>query len=286
MNTKTISLFLSIFCLMPITAQKKQSRKQCILTVATFNLRMDTPNDGNNAWSHRKGLVNALIRFHDFDIFGTQEGFAHQLHDIIAAGDYARIGTGRDGGSEGEHSAILYKKDRLILLDSGDFWFSETPDKVSKGWDATCCNRVCSWGKFQDRKSGKAFFFFNAHYDHQGHVARRESSKLLLHKINAIAQNTPVISVGDFNATPDTKPIQIIEKSDLLKDAYHLSQQPPYGTKGTFNDFKHNAPLKDRIDYIFATSGVDVVKYGVLNEMPYGKFPSDHFPVMAKVQID
>ena len=87
------------------------------------------------------------------------------------------IGAGRDDGEDaGEHSAIFYKTSRFDLLDKGNFWFSETPDVPGKGWDATCCNRICSWGKFRDKESGKVFYFFNSHYDHQGKVARRESS--------------------------------------------------------------------------------------------------------------
>lgn len=278
LTTLLVIPFLSLF-------SKEKPNKKCKLTVATFNLRMDTPDDGENAWTHRKKLVNTLIRFHDFDIFGTQEGFAHQLNDIVAGNDYARIGKGRDGGDDGEHSAILYKKNKLKLLDSGDFWFSETPDKVGKGWDATCCNRICSWGKFQDKKSGTIFYFFSAHYDHQGKIARRESSKLLLEKIKAIACNTPAISVGDFNATPDAEPIQIIVNDGSLKDAYQITKQPPYGTIGTFQGFEYDAPLKNRIDYIFVSDQIKVSKYGVINDMPYGRFPSDHFPVMAKVKF-
>lgn len=158
--------------------------------MATFNLRMDTEKDGVNAWPNRKEMVKGLIRFHDFDIFGTQEGFKHMLDGIAELDGYAYIGAGRDDGEDaGEHSAIFYKTSRFDLLDKGNFWFSETPDVPGKGWDATCCNRICSWGKFRDKESGKVFYFFNSHYDHQGKVARRESSKLLIARIKQIARN-------------------------------------------------------------------------------------------------
>ena len=86
---------------------------RCRMNVATFNLRMDTPNDGADAWPNRKEMVKSLVRFHDFDIFGTQEGFKHQLEGILELGNYAYIGAGRDDGKDaGEHSAIIYKKDR------------------------------------------------------------------------------------------------------------------------------------------------------------------------------
>ena len=258
---------------------------KCRMQVATFNLRMDTPYDSLDAWPNRKEMVKSLVRFHDFDIFGTQEGFKHQLDGILELGNYAYIGAGRDDGQEaGEHSAIFYKKERFEVLEKGDFWFSETPDVPGKGWDATCCNRICSWGKFKDLESGKVFYFFNSHYDHQGVVARRESSKLLLKKIKEIAgEKAIVFATGDFNAVPTDEPITILAADGLLKDSYEMTQEPPYGTVGTFSSFHLDAPMKNRIDYVWVTDGIEVEKYGVLNEQQYGHFPSDHFPVMLKV---
>ncbi|WP_298650763.1 endonuclease/exonuclease/phosphatase family protein [uncultured Proteiniphilum sp.] len=262
------------------------SKKECNLRIASFNLRMDTPNDGDNAWPNRKEMVKSLIRFHDLDIVGTQEGFKHQLDGILELNGYAYVGAGRDDGKDaGEHSAIIYKKDRFELLDNGDFWFSETPEVPGKGWDATCCNRICSWAKFRDKLSGKKFFVFNSHYDHQGKEARKNSSLLLVKMIGQIAGDSPVFATGDFNATPDDEPIHTIYSSGKLNDSYLVTQEPPYGTEGTFNSFKPNAPTKSRIDYIWVTPGIKVKKYGVLNDMPYGRFPSDHFPVVIQASF-
>jgi len=262
------------------------AQNTCKMNVATFNLRLDTPSDSLNSWSHRKEMVKSLIRFHDFDIFGTQEGFKHQLDGILELGNYAYTGAGRDDGKDaGEHSAVFYKVNRFELLDSGNFWYSETPAVPSKGWDATCCNRICSWGKFREKKSGREFYFFNSHFDHQGKVARHNSSLLLLAKIKEIAGNLPVFCTGDFNATPDDDPIQVIYKDGKLRDSYQITKEPPYGTLGTFNNFDLHSPCSERIDYIWVTDGIVVKKYGVLNEQQYGRFPSDHFPVMVKVSF-
>lgn len=287
-NVKILSIFFFLFLIGTIGAKVEEMNKPekggNSLNIATFNLRMDTPKDSANAWPNRKEMVKGLIRFHDFDIFGTQEGFKHMLDGVAELEGYAYIGVGRDNGEEaGEHSAIFYKTSRFELLDKGNFWFSEAPDMPGKGWDATCCNRICSWGKFRDRESGKEFYFFNSHYDHQGKVARRESSKLLLARIRQIAgEQATVIATGDFNALPTDEPIVTLASDGLLRDAYTLSQQPPYGTEGTHNSFRLNAEMKGRIDYIWVTKGVEVKKYGVLNDMQYGRFPSDHFPVMIE----
>lgn len=280
------SLVLAVALFLLSCSTLKQAASPFDMNIATYNLRMDTERDGLDAWKHRKEMVKGLVRFHDFDIFGTQEGFKHQLDDILELGNYAYVGGGRDDGKEaGEHSAIVYKKNRFDVLKHGDFWFAENPDVPGKGWDATCCNRICSWAHFKDKKTGKEFFVFNSHYDHEGKEARRNSSLLLLKKVKEIAGNHIVFCTGDFNATPDDEPIQIILANGRLKDSYHITVQPPYGTEGTFNAFKLNAPMKDRIDYIWVTKGVRVNKYSVLNDVQYGHFPSDHFPVVVNVSF-
>ena len=274
------------FILLSISSISAQSKQEIDLIVATFNLRMDTPNDGDDAWPNRKEMVKGLILFHNFDIIGTQEGFKHQLDDIIEMPNYAYVGAGRDDGKNaGEHSAIIYKKNRFDVLENGDFWFSETPDVPSKGWDATCCNRICSWVKFREKNSKKEFYVFNVHYDHQGREARRNSSILLLKQIKQITGNYPVFATGDFNAIPDSEPIQSIYNDGKLKDSYLVTKQPAYGTIGTTNSFKLDAPMKNRIDYVWVTSDIAVNKYGVLNDMQYGHFPSDHFPVMINASF-
>ena len=261
-------------------AQKKTAQ----LRVATYNLRMNTASDGTDAWPNRKEMVKSLVRYHDFDVFGTQEGFRDQLNDIAELSAYAFVGKGRDDGKEaGEHSAIFYKKDRLKLLQTGDFWLSQTPDKPSLGWDATCCNRICTWAKFKDTKTQREFFFFSVHFDHQGVEARRQSGLLMARKIREIAKNAPVICVGDLNSTPDTEQVKTLQA--LLRDAYQATQTPAYGPVDTFNGFKLDAPLLERIDYIFVSAGYQVLTYAVLTDSWRGHYPSDHFPVVAEVVL-
>ncbi|MDD3968866.1 MAG: endonuclease/exonuclease/phosphatase family protein [Proteiniphilum sp.] len=279
-------LFWTCLILLSVTVSQAQNNRNATMMVSSFNLRMDNPGDGVNAWPNRKEMVKSLIRFHDFDLIGTQEGFKHQLEGILELKGYAYVGGGRDDGRDaGEHSAIIYRTERFTLLEKGDFWFSETPDLPGKGWDATCCNRICSWAKFKDRRSGKKFFVFNVHYDHQGKEARKNSSLLLMEKIRQIAGKNRVIVTGDFNATPDSEPIRIIRDAGLLRDSYLVTETVPHGTEGTFNSFRLEAPMKDRIDYIWVTPDITVRKYGVLNEMQYGRFPSDHFPVVIEANL-
>lgn len=257
------------------------------INLATYNLRLDTKADGDKAWEYRKDMLINVVKINSFDIFGTQEGFIHQLKDVLNLNDYAYIGKGRDNGEEaGEHCAIFYRKDRFEVLDQGDFWYSETPETPSKGWDATCCNRLCSWGKFKDKNTDKIFYVFNSHFDHQGSVARRESSLLLLSKVKQIAGSNPAFCTGDFNSKPIDEPINIIRSDGLLKDSRDISVKAPKGTEGTFHGYNLDGKTTQRIDYVFVTKGIKVLSYEVVNDdIKYQKFASDHFPVLIKAEL-
>jgi len=261
------------------------ARAQLVLNVATYNLRFDTAADGVDAWPQRRDAVRALVRYHEIDVLGTQEGLIHQIEDLAAMPGFTRVGVGRDDGQRGgEHSAILFRSDRFELLDHGDFWLSETPDRPGKGWDARCCNRIASWARLRDRASGQAFFVFSVHFDHEGVVARRESAHLMLRKMREIAGDRPVLCLGDFNATPDSEPIRLMAAA--MRDAYQVSATPPYGPVGTFNGFRIDAPLADRIDYVFLGPRWRVLRYAALTDSYRGHFPSDHLPVVVRVALD
>lgn len=280
---KKLIIFVSLLFL--AMAYGKAEDKE-VLKIATFNLRMDTPSDGENAWFHRKDMVNDLIRFYGFDLFGTQEGFTHQLNDILRLSDYRFIGVGRDDGKDaGEHCAIFYRSDRFKVLDQGDFWLSEHPEKPGRGWDGTCCNRICTWGKFEDLKNHKQFYFFNVHYEYEGDVARRESSNLMISRIKSIAGNQPVFLTGDFNAFPTEEPIRILNDSGFLNDSYKITKEAPFGPVCTYHGYDSTIKTEERLDYIWVTDRIQIDKYGVLTNTLYGHTPSDHFPVMVVAEF-
>lgn len=259
--------------------------KAQMITIGTFNIRYDNPKDSGNLWVDRAPIVSNLIRFHQFDILGVQEALKNQLSDIGGAlTEYASYGKGRDDGKDaGEHSAIFYKKDRFKLLKSGDFWLSETPDLPGKGWDVTCCNRICSWVYLQDLKTKKQFYAFNVHFDHQAVIARRESSKLILKKISEIAGTSPVLLTGDFNGGRDTEWYKTLATSGILLDT-HDKVKFPYENNSSANGFK-TPKGRAVIDHIFMTQHFTADRWGILTDTYFGKFPSDHFPVLAEIEL-
>lgn len=277
MRARRLLLLLSLAILAPAALAQA-------LNIATWNLRLNTESDGPNAWPQRKELVKSLVRYHDFDVFATQEALPDQIADMDGMAEYAHVGVGRDDGKHaGEHSAIFFKRQRFTLLRSGDFWLSQTPDRPSLGWDATCCHRIVSWAQLKERRTGHSFYFFSAHFDHEGEVARRESAQLVLRKVREIAGAAPVVVAGDFNSVPETEQIRAMQAA--LKDAFHASEKPAYGPVGTFNGFHIDSPLKERIDYIFVSPQLRVLSYAALTDSRDGRFPSDHLPVLVRAEI-
>ena len=256
------------------------------INVVTFNIRYNTQNDGINAWPNRIEMVTGLLKFHEADLFGLQEALHSQILDVQNnMPGFEWFGVGRDDGEKGgEFSPIFYNKSKFTLIESGTFWLSETPEKPSKGWDAAL-NRVVTWGKFKSKVTGKIFYYYNTHFDHMGVEARKNSANLIVSKIKKTVEDSgyPVILTGDFNLTPETEGIANIKK--YLRDSREITIAPPYGPTGTFNSFDWNAPMKDRIDYVFVNDLADVLKYATLTDSKEMRWPSDHLPVFAKIQL-
>jgi endonuclease/exonuclease/phosphatase family metal-dependent hydrolase len=282
--TLRMKTILTLWCMLWTLAASAAPAASAPINVATYNLRNSHADDGRNAWPARKDMVKALIRYHEFDIFGTQEAYDDQIADLAQMDEFDHVGVGRDDGKNaGEHSTIFYRKSRFALLDKGDFWLSETPDRPSFGWDARCCHRLATWARLRDRTTARVLVVFSVHFDHEGEVARRASAALMLRKIAEIARGEPAICVGDFNSTPDT--VQIGAMSKAMRDARMASKTPPYGPAATFNDFHLDRAPTERIDYVFVDRHFDVLKYAALSDTLDQRYPSDHFPVVARVVL-
>lgn len=256
------------------------------IKIMSYNIRLDVKSDGENQWDKRKEKLTGLLNYYEADFIGLQEVQHHQLQYIRQAlGTYSFIGVGRDDGkTEGEYSCILYKKDRYRLMQQGTFWLSPTPTIVSFGWNAAC-RRVCTYGLFKDRSTGRLLWVFNTHFDHIGDTAREESAKLILSQINFLnkTDNYPVLLTGDFNARPESTPVKTIQTS--LADAREASVTQPYGPVDTWNAFAFDKKPSGRIDYIFVSSNIRVQKFATITDSYDLRYPSDHFPIIATISI-
>jgi endonuclease/exonuclease/phosphatase family metal-dependent hydrolase len=258
------------------------------LRVMTFNIRYDNPRDSANAWPYRKDWVASLIRFHGADAVGVQEALLRQLNDLDARlPGWSRVGVGRaDGRGAGEFSAIFYRTERLEVLESGTFWLSPTPEVAgSKGWD-TAIERIATWARFRDRRTGCRFLHLNTHFDHIGEQARQESARLIRHRLMALSSGLPVIVTGDLNTTPSSVAYRIFTRDTIpgaiapLADAFTTSRTGHYGPTSSWTEFKAIEPGR-RIDYVMVSAKVEVLAHGILPDTWDGRFPSDHLPVLA-----
>jgi len=256
------------------------------ITVFSYNIRLDVASDSLNRWDNRKDFLIGQLNFHEPDVFGIQEGLLHQLEEIKQGmPGYSYLGKGReDGLKNGEFSAIFYNTDKLELLEENTFWLSETPELPSKGWDAAI-KRVCTYGLFKDKNSSQNFWVFNTHFDHLGEEARKESVFLIMERILELnKQDLPVILTGDLNLEPDHPSILLL--SSAMQDSHLLAGDKAFGPQGTFNGFKFSEPITRRIDYIFISkTGFKLLKYAILSDSKDLRYPSDHFPVIAKLSF-
>lgn len=254
------------------------------IKVLSYNIRLDVASDAENRWDNRKEILTAQVTKLSPDFMGVQEALPQQmdyLDDNLKKYDY--IGVGRDDGKrEGEFSAIFFDKSKYKVLQQSTFWLSETPEKVSFGWDAAC-RRVCTYGLFENLKTKQKIWIFNTHFDHVGNIARVNSAKLILKKIKELnLNNFPFVLTGDFNLEDDSESIKLI--ASQLNDS-KIAAEKVSGPVATFNAFKVEEKATKRIDYIFVPKNIRVTEYKVLQEIKNNRYPSDHFPVYAELKL-
>jgi len=258
------------------------------ITVMTYNIRYDNSGDSTNSWQNRRVFVGEQIRFYHPDIIGMQEVLNNQLSFLDSVNSFYRfVGVARDDGQIlGEYNPIFYDANKFNMVESGTFWLSETPDTISRGWDAAL-NRICTFALLHHRSYDLDFWVFNTHFDHVGEEARIYSADLITQTIDSLnmERDLPVILMGDFNTIDYSEGYTPFMNARLSDARLASRQQPTYGPEGTFNNFEILKPATQRIDYIFVNDQIRVLKYGVLTDSQEGKFPSDHFPVLIKVEL-
>ncbi|MCL4550103.1 MAG: endonuclease/exonuclease/phosphatase family protein [Bacteroidetes bacterium] len=266
-------------CILTVSVSAQQ-KSESGLKVMTFNIRYGAANDGENNWRFRKGYAAETIQKFDPDILGLQEALKFQIDDLLKQMPrYKLVGVGRDDGKEaGEYSCILFKKERFKIDSTQTFWFSDSPEVPgSKSWGNEI-TRICTWARMTDKTSGKTFYAFNVHLDHQSQPSREKSAQLLIKRIGE--KNLPIILTGDFNSTEDNPAIKTVLTSGLIDTFRTLHKPGP--NQGTFHAFKGNTD-GEKIDYIFVSKEFKPVSSEIITTSYNGKFPSDHFPVSAEI---
>lgn len=240
------------------------------LSVITFNIRYDNPNDAPHDWAHRRDAVASWLLQHQPHILGMQEVLHNQLEDLKERmPQFTYIGVGReDGKTQGEYAPIAYDSQRLELLTHRYIWLSETPQMPSKGWDAAC-ERIATIAVLRDKLRGDTLGVINTHFDHVGEAARKHSVKLIHREVATLKDmyQGGVIVMGDLNAIPeDAVMLSMLDStvSPRLFDSGFTTHES-FENRGTYHDFNRE-PLKQQplIDYILYTAPLTPKSYKIL----------------------
>jgi endonuclease/exonuclease/phosphatase family metal-dependent hydrolase len=293
---RALQKYAAMHALMPLVAAATLLAAASPLTVMTFNIRYGTAEDGENHWDKRRDLLFQVIRDEGADVVGMQEALREQITQIVdAVPAYAFVGVGRDDGREaGEYSAILYRTARLTPLDSGTFWFSDTPEQPGSTSWGNRITRICTWSRFRDAAGG-SFYVFNLHLDHESQPSRERSVQLLAERIRSRAvPSDPVIVTGDFNVDEQNPAIRWLLGDDRalpgagprgidLVDTFRARHPDARGV-GTFTGFAFGRIDERKIDYVLTDRQFTPREARIVQTSRAGRYPSDHFPVVATIE--
>lgn len=243
------------------------------LRVMSFNLRRDVEHDGDNRWLARRDAVADVVRQHQPDILGTQEGLPHQLADLDARlPGYARLGSCRQGDNTDEACAIYYDRSRLRPLAWGDLWLSDTPGVAgSRSW-GNRHPRLVTWAQFLDGATGQSFAVANTHLDHESERARQEAARFLASRLPG------ALLMGDFNAEPGGDAHRILTQAGWC-DAF-VAHDDPSDPGYTFHGYSGRAWA--RLDWILAPPSHRVRAHRIVRHP--ARHVSDHHPVLAEIE--
>lgn len=274
-------LKLGFFMWMTLAVGYGYAQPLASIRVITWNIRLDTPNDGNNAWAYRKADFCAFLRLHQADVIGFQEVLHNQLLDLQSClPEYQFVGVGRaDGQTGGEYSPVFFNNSRFLMLEGNTQWLSETPEVPgSVGWDAAL-ERIVSWAILTDMTTGDTLVFMNTHFDHMGQKARENSARFIVALAQRLSQGKPLIAMGDLNVTPEHPAYEHFISAGFTDARAQASDA--LAQKATYTGFDENPQNDALIDFILYLPHFEVLEYKVLDAKANGRYLSDHLPVKA-----
>ena len=259
-----------------------QARAADPLSVMSFNIRLPAESDGVDYWETRKPLAVRMLREQQPDVIGLQELVKAQA-DYLARElpQYAWFGRGREADGGGEHMGVFYRKDRLKVIESGDFWLSDTPDVAGSITWGHPHPRMVTWALFEQRSDGRRFYLFNTHlpYRDEDEAARLKGAQAIARRLATLPDDVPVVLTGDFNTTPDSDAHAAL--AGTLQDAWTTAPRVE-GIDATFHGFTGKADR--RIDWIFVR-GAQLESITSVTTRWNNRYPSDHFPLVATLRL-
>lgn len=259
--------------------------------VASFNIRVGKYSSGSKHWSNRREMVISLLDGGRYDVIGLQEALDYQIKEIHRSlPQYEVYAVGRgDEQDEGEACAILYRKDRFCRIDSGTLWFSSTPWEPGSKFMGTLFPRICSWVRLADLDTARCFYVYNLHMDSLSQRSRSKSVRILAEQISLRRHPDPFIVMGDFNMELHNPAMMYLQQFEY-KTPYPRLQDTwaavyPYRLdEGTYHKFKGDTS-GPKIDHILVGEGCRILAAAIHRRNFNGRYPSDHFPISAVVDL-
>lgn len=253
------------------------------LTVMSYNVYIS--GTGKKSPENRSEGVIANIRSIMPDVFGLQEVDSDWLQRIKdGMPEYSCVGRGRGRNeTDGEYSPVFYKTDKYNLIDSGTFWFSNTPEKSSLTW-GSLFRRICTWVVLEDKETGFSFAVFNSHWDHLSVTSRNNSAELLIEKSNEYAPDMPVVIIGDFNCEANTVAYTSLVDAGFVDSMYVAAETTDIGTYHGYT--KDSTEGEMPIDHILFKDAYGFAEtYTVMTDKYNGIYPSDHLPIVSEIVL-
>ena len=259
------------------------------LRVLSFNLRYINSVDKDvRTWVARRDQVGKVIREDKPDLIGVQEAFRSMLDDVAErVPGYEEIGVGREDGKKvGEYAAILVRRDRFTVQESGTFWLSDTPEVPNSRTWKNRVTRICTWALLQDKTNSQVFYFYNTHLDHESQEAREKGLELILKHLAERRPAAPYVITGDLNAGEDNPAIAKLKAHPLhpIDTWRELHLKVPPAESGTAHGF-NGAKDQSKIDYIFVPNETHLIEAEIIHANQDGNYPSDHFPIRATFEF-
>ena len=298
-----------------LTLPNSEGEVEQTLKIMSFNVQ--TENGATVDINTRANMLKALINERMPDSIGMQEVTATwraKMDSYVFDSDiYAGVGVARTtNASLGlEQCAIFYRKDKFILVDSGTFWLSDTPDVVGSTYEGSEYPRICTWVRLKDRVTGFEYVHLNTHLHHksgtEGNTIRKDQLKVLLEFVQSLG-DLPMVLTGDFNQKRLNSDEAEYGWYKLVTGASSFTMTDGVKFKASFEDARMDAPTTvspdswasmtkyqdpsdakydpahQPIDYIFYTDAYLTAEvYENIHYKPNGRYMSDHLPQYAEL---
>ena len=259
----------------------------------TFNIRTSNIDDGDNAWPRRKEMVAATIRRFNPHIIRMQDAISKQIEYLASALlEYRWLGIDhRLNGGQGlsEHTPIFYRHAEMVPIESGNLWLTDTRDQPPAPSNGARRRRgggrIVTWARFHHLETGRTVYVFNTHLSLRRGQGQTSSVDFILERVGVLPAGSTVILLGDFNNVAERSDVWRTATSQGLKDAWVLADERR-GPEATLSDFSPPSDERsDRIDWILVGGPIGVRSVETILYNVRGHYPSDHYPISARLEI-